>query len=218
MHANKFYKEKLNGNNNPLTINNFPSTLQIYDADINIAFNLEKQGILWCTSLGSKLLLQKLITDNTKDNTGFLMWISNYCFSCIFQHNNMKTKAKRVKYYIIRFSPNGTTFQSKIREGPYYICSVCNRILYRKTVIQLKKQMFNTQQELFTELYTHDSFPSWNHLSPDGNLFWNRCMPLPDLSSLFQYTSPTPVVSLQLIPRIQYHPGIPVTLLTGSSF
>ena len=70
-HANKFYKEKLNGNNHPLTINNFPRTLQIYDADINIAFNLEKQGILCCTSPGSKLLLQKLITDNTKDNTGF---------------------------------------------------------------------------------------------------------------------------------------------------
>ena len=98
-HANKFYKEKLNGNNHPLTINNFPRTLQIYDADINIAFNLEKQG---------KLLLQKLITDNTKDNTGFLMWISNYCFSCIFQHNNMKTKAKSLEYYIIRFSPHGT--------------------------------------------------------------------------------------------------------------
>ena len=70
-HANKFYKEKLNGDNHPLTINNFPRTLQIYDADINIAFNLEKQGILCCTSPGSKLLLQKLITDNTKDNTGF---------------------------------------------------------------------------------------------------------------------------------------------------
>ena len=36
------------------------------------------------------------------------MWISNYCFSCIFQHNNMKTKAKSVKYFIIKFSPNGT--------------------------------------------------------------------------------------------------------------
>ena len=42
--------------------------------------------------------------------------------------------------------------------------------------------------------------------------------PWPDLSALFQYTSPTPVVSLHLIPRIQFHPGIPVTLLTGSSF
>ena len=38
-----------------------------------------------------------------------------------------------------------------------------------------------------------------------------------DLSALFQYTSPTPVVSLHLIPRIRYHPGIPVALLTGSS-
>ena len=31
--------------------------------------------------------------------------------------------------------------------------------------------MYNTQQELFTELYTHDSLPSWNDLSPDDNLF-----------------------------------------------
>ena len=67
-HANKFYKEKLNGVNHLLTINNFPRTLQIYDADINIAFNLEKKEILCCTSLGNKLLLHKLITDSTKDN------------------------------------------------------------------------------------------------------------------------------------------------------
>ena len=53
-------------------------------------------------------MLHKLITDNTKDNTGLLMWISNHCFSCIFQDNNIKLKAKGVRYYIIRFSPNGT--------------------------------------------------------------------------------------------------------------
>ena len=34
-----------------------------------------------------------------------------------------------------------TAFQSKIREGSYFMCSVCNRILYRKTFIELKKQM-----------------------------------------------------------------------------
>ena len=114
-----------------------------------------------------------------------------------------------------------TAFQSKIREGPYYICSVCNRILYRKTVIQLKKQMCNTQQELFTELYTHESFPSWNDLSPivwwQPFLKWVYALGQ-TLSSLFQYISPTPLVSLQLIPRIWSHPVIPVTLLTGSSF
>ena len=108
-HANKFYKEKLNGDNHPLTINNFPRTLQIYDADINIAFNLEKQGILCRTSLSSKLLLQKLITDNTEDNNGFLMWNLSYCFSGIFKHNNVKTKAKIVKYYFIRLSPHNST-------------------------------------------------------------------------------------------------------------
>ena len=42
-HANKFCKEKLNGDNHPLTINNFPQTLQIHEADINTAFNLKKQ-------------------------------------------------------------------------------------------------------------------------------------------------------------------------------
>ena len=31
-------------------------------------------------------------------------------------------------------------FQSKIWEGSYYICSVCNRILYRKTVKQTNVQ------------------------------------------------------------------------------
>ena len=49
--------------------------------------------------------------------------------------------------------------------------------------------MYNTLQGLFTELYTHDFF----------------------LSGMTCH-SPTPVVSLLLIPRIQYHPGIPVTL------
>ena len=39
-------QRKLNGNNHPLTMNNFPWTLQIYEADIDTAFNLKKQGIL----------------------------------------------------------------------------------------------------------------------------------------------------------------------------
>ena len=31
-------------------------------------------------------------------------------------------------------------FQSKIREGSYYICSVCNRILYRKLLSSEKNK------------------------------------------------------------------------------
>ena len=41
------------------------------------------------------------------------------------------------------------SFQKAVREGPYYICSVCNRILYRKTVTELKKSKY-TIQHLFT--------------------------------------------------------------------
>ena len=43
------FTKKNNGNNHPLTIKNFqifPHPLQVYDADFNIAFNLEKQEIL----------------------------------------------------------------------------------------------------------------------------------------------------------------------------
>ena len=41
------------------------------------------------------------------------------------------------------------TFHKKVREGPYYICSVCNRILYGKTVQEVKKNMYGFQH-LFT--------------------------------------------------------------------
>ena len=54
-----------------------------------------------------QILILPLIWRN-KEYLLYISWISNYCFSFIFQHNKMKTKAKSVKYYIIGFSPNGT--------------------------------------------------------------------------------------------------------------
>ena len=101
-----FYTEKLYANNQQLTINDFPCTVQIYDADISIAFNLEKQGILCCTSLASKLVLQTLITENAKHNSGFLMWINNFCISCIFEHK-IRNRTNTVKYYLLALSPDG---------------------------------------------------------------------------------------------------------------
>ena len=32
-------------------------------------------------------------------------------------------------------------FNITIRDGPYYICVVCNRLLYRKTVVEFKRQL-----------------------------------------------------------------------------
>ena len=48
------------------------------------------------------------------------------------------------------------SFEKKVREGPYYICSVCNRILYRKTVTELKKDKYSIQH-LFTAKKSFDN-------------------------------------------------------------
>lgn len=48
-------------------------------------------------------------------------------------------------YYIQQFNRD-------IREGPYYICVVCNRLLYRKTVLESKKDKYNSSSCLFTSV------------------------------------------------------------------
>lgn len=40
-------------------------------------------------------------------------------------------------------------FKNKIREGPYYICCVCNRLLYRRSVV-----MFCANKYLCQEFFT----------------------------------------------------------------
>ena len=48
-------------------------------------------------------------------------------------------------YYIQKFN-------LAIREGPYYICVVCNRLLYRKTVLEFKKDKYKSSFCLFTSV------------------------------------------------------------------
>ena len=50
-----------------------------------------------------------------------------------------------VEYYIKQFN-------RAIREGPYYVCVVCNRFLYRKTVLEFKKDNYNSSSCLFTSV------------------------------------------------------------------
>ena len=64
------------------------------------------------------------------------------------EHANKQIKKTSVQHDL---NHNISVFQSKIREGPYYICCVCNRLLYRKTVIELKKQKY-TPQDLLTDI------------------------------------------------------------------
>ena len=55
-----------------------------------------------------------------------------------------------IDYYISRF-------HNKINEGPYYVCSVCNRLLYRKSVVLLQKNKYiNVDETLFTDVKSFD--------------------------------------------------------------
>ena len=53
--------------------------------------------------------------------------------------------AQSLDYYIEQFNRD-------IREGPYYICVVCNRLLYRKTVLEFKEDKYNCSSYLFTSV------------------------------------------------------------------
>ena len=55
-----------------------------------------------------------------------------------------------IDYYISRF-------HNKINEGPYYVFSVSNRLLYRKSVILLQKDKYiNVDETLFTDIKSFD--------------------------------------------------------------
>ena len=49
-------------------------------------------------------------------------------------------------------------FQSRTKEGSYYICSVCNRLLYRKSVKLLEKKNYSSvPNTLFTDIASFDN-------------------------------------------------------------
>ena len=44
-----------------------------------------------------------------------------------------------------------TKFKKLIKDGPFYICVVCNRCLYKRFVIQFHKDQF---EHLISDMYT----------------------------------------------------------------
>ena len=70
-------------------------------------------------------------------------------------HCNIKAKAKddtvdgkRMK--LQTFDDKISAFKAKIKEGPYYICVICNRCLYRKTVQHYKSSNYDTPQNVLS--------------------------------------------------------------------
>jgi hypothetical protein len=53
-----------------------PESIQICGSKIDITYASEHKGTLCCTSLPSKVGLEKLINSNTMQNTEFLIWLS----------------------------------------------------------------------------------------------------------------------------------------------
>ena len=49
-------------------------------------------------------------------------------------------------------------FHSRMKEGPYYICSICNRLLYRKSVKLLEKKKYSlVPKTLFINIASFDN-------------------------------------------------------------
>ena len=49
-----------------------------------------------------------------------------------------------------------STFNRKIREGPFYTCTVCNRLLYKRTVKWFVQVKYTSLPELFTGVKSYD--------------------------------------------------------------
>ena len=62
------------------------------------------------------------------------------------ESKHKKCSTRSLDYYIEQFK------RDLIREGPYHICVVCNRLLYRKTVLEFKKGKYNCNSCLFTSV------------------------------------------------------------------
>ena len=57
------------------------------------------------------------------------------------------------------------TFKKKIKEGPYYICCVCNRMLYNKSVLQLISSRYPSQHLFNVQISFDGRFISVTHVT-----------------------------------------------------
>lgn len=145
-YGNIFYEKEVNGGR-VLTSNGFPSLLQIDSASIDITYNLEKEGILCFTSVSNKLQFNRLLQDNIRGNTGFLMLCSDHCISCIFQHYYRNYKS-HVKFYLTVINANGKSelletvnnIDSLIHSLANYVNVVNSNILSKFCSVQITSQ------------------------------------------------------------------------------
>ena len=119
------YEEALN-NGNEISCNYLPQVMIIYGANIDVVLDSRYQGNLCINSVSSKIALEKMIIDNTKENTGFLIWLSNICLACIFQHSRDK-RHKGTKYFLLKSDDKQTiNIFKKVNENQCIVSEFCD--------------------------------------------------------------------------------------------
>jgi len=62
------------------------TSLDICGVEISVQLKAQSFGILSGSLNNTQNKLENLIFNNYSGNTGFLLWLSSYCITCIFQH------------------------------------------------------------------------------------------------------------------------------------
>ena len=68
-----------------------PENINILGANVNVNFVSNSNGTLVSTSSSSKLCLERFILQNQSVNTGFLLYFSKLCYSCVFHKTSRST-------------------------------------------------------------------------------------------------------------------------------
>ena len=92
-----YRNEAINNKNQPSE--QFPGCIKICGSNIDIVNTSRHEGTLYLSSLTSRVPLENVILTNAKQNTGFLIWLSNYCLACVIVNQKQQTK-----YFILSSS------------------------------------------------------------------------------------------------------------------
>ena len=73
------------------------------------------------------------------------------------KHNEIKSyKRKKSKEAYTKSLNTVYEFKKQVREGPFYICSICNRCLYRRSVLKLDETKYQHMRNIFTNTLSFD--------------------------------------------------------------
>ena len=95
---------------------------------VDVVFIEKRHGVLSLNTSLNKQDLCQYILHNKRNNTGFLLWISTYCLSCIFQH-----RAKgRTKFVVSAFDDSETPHLFQVLDDiDSLINIICSIVSYK---------------------------------------------------------------------------------------